>query len=59
MLAPADVLDYVIVHELAHRKEMNHSKRFWSEVAAVLPDYRDYVAWLKDHGTELMQRMTG
>ena len=39
MLAPREVLDYVVIHELCHRKEMNHSKRFWKEVEKVMPDY--------------------
>lgn len=59
MLAPPEVLDYVIVHELCHRKEMNHSPRFWSEVAKVIPDYRIHEKWLKTEGTRLMRRMTG
>ena len=56
MLAPRGVQDYVIVHELAHRREMNHSGRFWSEVEHVLPDYRQQRQWLKEHGSELMMR---
>ncbi len=40
ILAPKDLVDYVVVHELAHLKEMNHSKKFWSVVAGVLPDYK-------------------
>ena len=59
MLAPPEVLDYVIVHELCHRKEMNHSPRFWSEVAKVIPDYKKHEKWLKTEGTRLMRRMTG
>lgn len=59
MLAPPEVLDYVIVHELCHRKEMNHSPRFWSEVAKVIPDYKNHEKWLKTEGTRLMRRMTG
>ena len=59
MLAPAEVLDYVIVHELAHRKQMNHSAAFWSEVAAVLPDYREREKWLKTQGKVLLARMRG
>ena len=39
VLMPPEVLDYVVVHELAHRKEMNHSRKFWAEVKNVLPDY--------------------
>ena len=56
MLAPPEVLDYVVVHELCHRKEMNHSPRFWAEVERVMPDYRIHKQWLKDHGAELLRR---
>lgn len=54
MLAPPEVLDYVVVHELCHRKEMNHSDRFWHEVEKVLPDYRRWQKWLKDNGGGLI-----
>lgn len=54
MLAPAEVIDYVVVHELCHRREMNHSQQFWNEVARVLPDYKEQEKWLKTHGGELM-----
>ncbi len=47
---PESVMDYVIVHELCHRKEMNHSKQFWNEVAKVLPDYEVRREWLKKNG---------
>lgn len=50
MLTPPDVQDYVIVHELCHRKQMNHSKLFWDEVEKVLPDYRKPKKWLRDNG---------
>ena len=56
MLAPTEILDYVVVHELCHRKEMNHSKAFWTEVEKVLPDYRQSVQWLKENGNQIMQR---
>lgn len=57
MLAPVEILDYVIVHELAHRKQMNHSAAFWAEVEAVFPDYRQRVKWLKTNGATLLARM--
>lgn len=57
MLAPEEVQDYVVVHELCHRKEMNHSDRFWKEVEKVLPDYRQQRAWLKEHGGDIIDRM--
>ena len=59
MLCPPEVIDYVVVHELCHRKEMNHSPRFWAEVARVLPDYKQRQQWLKDNGNAIMARMTG
>lgn len=58
MLTPTEVLDYVIVHELCHRKEMNHSARFWAEVEKIIPDYKNHKKWLKEHGDELIMRMT-
>lgn len=56
MLCPEDVVDYVVVHELCHLKEMNHSKRFWALVESVLPEYRVQRKWLRDHGAEIMSR---
>jgi len=53
LLAPTPVLDYVIVHELAHLKEMNHSPKFWKIVRDVMPDYEKKEAWLKAHGHTL------
>ena len=53
MRTPPEVIDYVVVHELCHRKEMNHSARFWAEVEQVLPDYRTAKMWLKDQGQVL------
>lgn len=57
MLAPPEVLDYVVVHELCHRKEMNHSERFWREVENILPDYQERKKWLKENGGRLIARM--
>ena len=55
ILAPPEVLDYVVVHELCHRMEMNHSQAFWKEVEKILPDYRERQKWLKDNGWRLME----
>lgn len=57
MLTPPEVLDYVVVHELCHRKEMNHSKGFWNEVEKVLPDYRERRKWLKENGGRMIGRV--
>ena len=54
MLAPPEVLDYVVVHELCHRKQMNHSKAFWLEVEKVLPDYKEARKWLKEEGSQMI-----
>ena len=53
MLTPDHVIDYVVVHEL----EMNHSARFWAQVERVLPDYRESLQWLREHGQELIGRL--
>jgi predicted metal-dependent hydrolase len=47
--APAFVRDYLILHELAHRRQMNHSENFWQEVARLCPDYLAAERWLKQH----------
>lgn len=54
MLAPPEVLDYVVVHELCHRKQMNHSKAFLLEVEKVLPDYKEARKWLKEDGSQII-----
>lgn len=50
VMAPLSVLDYVIVHELVHMEEPNHSARFWQKVHAILPEYRKEALWLKTNG---------
>ena len=50
LFATPEVIDYVIVHELAHLKEMNHSSRFWKIVSDILPDYKVQEKWLKEKG---------
>ena len=57
MLAPPEVLDSVVVHELCHRREMNHSQKFYAEVLRVFPTYRTQEKWLKEHGGELLKRL--
>ena len=57
MLMPEKIIDYVIVHELCHIKEMNHSRRFWNVVESVLPDYKERRKWLKLNGNILIERM--
>lgn len=54
MLCPVEVMDYVIVHELCHLKEMNHSKNFWNLVEHFCPKYKQYKKWLKEHGNKLI-----
>ena len=56
-LVPPEVLDYVVVHELCHRKELNHSERFWKEVERILPDYKTRKKWLKDSGSKLILKL--
>ena len=54
VLAPFDVLDYVVVHELCHLVEANHSRRFWKLVERRRPDWRAQRDWLDRHGPELL-----
>lgn len=56
-LAPSEVLDSVVVHELCHLKEMNHSEKFYAEVLRVFPDYFRCHKWLKENGGALLARM--
>ena len=57
MLTPPEVIDSVVVHELCHRKEMNHSPRFYSLVRSVYPDYDACHKWFKENGAAIMQRI--
>ncbi len=57
MLAPPQALDSVIVHELCHRLEMNHSKAFYAHVYRVFPEYDKWHKWLRENGGALLQRM--
>jgi len=57
MLMPSQIRDYVVVHELCHRKHMNHSAAFWAEVARVCPDYLVCRQWLKDNGSVFLSRL--
>ena len=50
IMASLSIIDYILIHELVHIKEKNHSKRFWSYLESVLPDYRKYRLWLKENG---------
>ena len=57
MLCPEEVRNYVVIHELCHRLEMNHSSRFWAEVAKHCPDYARHRKWLKENGGSLIARL--
>ncbi|MBR3150111.1 MAG: M48 family metallopeptidase [Eubacterium sp.] len=56
MLTSPEVIDSVVVHELCHRKEMNHSKRFYAEVLKAYPEYHKWNKWLKENGNAIMAR---
>ena len=57
IMAPEPVIDYVIVHEVTHLKELSHSKRFWKLVAEECPGWREHRKWLDEHGAELNARL--
>ena len=57
MKTPVEIQDYVIVHELAHRKHMDHSPAFWAEVEKVVPDYRERRKWLRRNGGQYIEGM--
>lgn len=50
VMAPLEIIDYVVVHELCHLRQANHSKAFWDEVASLMPDYKKRRKWLKENG---------
>ena len=54
VMAPMEVIDYVIAHELAHLTELNHSRAFWETVRKIYPLYREYRTWLKRNGHRLV-----
>lgn len=54
MLTPDGVIDSIVVHELCHRKVMNHSAKFYAEMEKVLPEYRQHRKWLKEHGEMIL-----
>jgi predicted metal-dependent hydrolase len=53
LLGPEAVLDYVVAHEVAHLKELNHSPAFWAHVATLCPEFKSHRAWLRKHGRDL------
>jgi predicted metal-dependent hydrolase len=55
VMAPDWVLDYVVAHEVAHRRELNHSHRFWAHVETLTPNRAAAVAWLREHGAALLR----
>ena len=54
LMAPPKIIDYIVVHELCHFHQRNHSKAFWNEVDKVMPDYRERKEWLKKYGASLV-----
>jgi predicted metal-dependent hydrolase len=57
LMAPEPIIDYVVVHELAHLKVMSHSKRFWQTVGKYCPDWRIHRTWLREHSHELSRKL--
>lgn len=53
IMAPATVIDYIVVHELCHCHHLDHTDAFWNEVDKIMPNYRDSKEWLKRHGAGL------
>lgn len=57
VLFPLEVIDSVIVHELCHRKQMNHSKNFYDEIEKIFPEYKKYHKYLSDNGGQYLRRL--
>ena len=53
-MAPQDIIDYVVVHELVHVKHLNHSRAYWQEVTAIMPDFKQRKRWLFRNGHRLI-----
>ncbi|MDX9863383.1 MAG: SprT family zinc-dependent metalloprotease [Anaerolineaceae bacterium] len=53
VMAPPEIVDYVVVHELCHLRHANHAAAFWAEVEGIMPDYKQRRKWLKDNGVKL------
>jgi predicted metal-dependent hydrolase len=53
VMAPLDVIDYVVAHELAHLRVKNHSRKFWKLVETICPDYKCHRKWLRENGEKL------
>lgn len=54
VMAPPDVMDYIVVHELSHLFHPNHSKRFWDKVAFFMPDFKERKTWLKNNARDML-----
>ena len=54
VMAPVEVIDYVVVHELVHTQVRGHGKEFWAKVGAIIPEYMEYKRWLKEEGEDLI-----
>ena len=57
-LFPTEIVDSIVVHELCHRKHMNHSPQFYSEIEKVFPEYKKCQKWLRDNGSVYMSKLT-
>lgn len=57
MLCPEKVRDYVVIHELCHRKGLNHSPAFWAQVKSALSGYKEQYRWLKENGSKIIGRL--